>query len=191
MREKNNYTEQQLVDDFRTGDEKAFSQMFLKLYPSMCFYASQYTRDQPAAEDIAEESFLKVWEKRETFFNYKVLRSYLYVTIRNASLNWIKKERSQSIHKDELSIRADVSEASVLENIVRAEVFNDVYAAFAKLPPKCRQIISMIFFEGKNTREVAEELNLSIGTVKTQKARGLMLLRNRLTLFLLLTLLLN
>ena len=131
-------------------------------------------------------SFLKIWKKRETFFNYKVLRSYLYVTIRNVSLNWIKKERSQSIHKNELAIRTDVSEVSVLENIVRAEVFNDVYAAFAKLPPRCRQIISMIFFEGKNSREVAEELNLSIGTVKTQKARGLMLLRNRLTILLLL-----
>src|ERR1700689_1849067 len=188
MREKNNYTEQQLVDDFHRGDEKAFSQLFRLLYAAMCFYALRYTGDQAAAEDITEESFLKIWDRRETFSNYKVLRSFLYSTVRNASLNWLKTKKRQAVHKKELAIQTEVFESSVLENIVRAEVFNDVYAAFAKLPPRCRQIISMIFFEGKNAREVAEELNLSIGTVKTQKARGLMLLRNRLTILFLLTL---
>jgi RNA polymerase sigma-70 factor (family 1) len=186
MREKNNYTEQQLIDDFRTGDENAFSQIFRLLYPAMCFYALRYTGDQTAAEDIAGESLLKIWERRPTFSNYKVLRSYLYSTVRNASMNWLKAEKRGEVHKNELAVRAEVSESSVLENIVRAEVFNDVYAAFSKLPPKCRQIISMIFFEGKNTRQVAEELNLSIGTVKTQKARGLTLLRNRLLILVLL-----
>src|ERR1700689_2713773 len=121
MREKNNYTEQQLVDDFRKGDEKAFSELFRKLYPAMCFYALRYTDDQAAAEDITEESFLKIWNRRATFSNYKVLRSYLYTIVRNASLTWIKIEKRRSVIRNEIATLAEISESSVIENIVRAE----------------------------------------------------------------------
>lgn len=177
------------MDDLREGDEKAFSQIFRMLYPAMCFYALRYTGDQAAAEDVAEGALLKIWERHTNFYNYQVLRSFLYRVVHNDSVNWIKYRERRGAHEKEMALHAEFAEASVLENIVRAEVFNDVYAAFAKLPPRCRQIISMIFFEGKKTREVAEELDLSIGTVKTQKARGLMLMRNHLTVFIMLIML--
>jgi RNA polymerase sigma-70 factor (family 1) len=184
MPNQNDHGDQQLMDDFRNSDEKAFLKLFRRLYPSLCFYALRFTEDQAAAEDITEESFIKIWYRREQFSNHKVLRSFLYSTVRNASLNWLKQKERQAYHKNEIANNTKFSEESILENIVRVEVFNDVFAAFEKLPPKCRKIISMIFFERKSLREVAHELGLSISTVKTQKARGLMLLKNKLTLFL-------
>ncbi|HEX4374057.1 MAG TPA: RNA polymerase sigma-70 factor [Puia sp.] len=186
MRKKNDLTEQQLVDDFRMGSEKAFAILFRQFYPALCFYAIGFTDDQAVAEDIVEEIFIMVWNKREKFNHFKVLRSFLYSSVRNACLNWIKQKARHAKHEKRIADFTDISESSHLEKLVRAEVFRDVNTAFEKLPPKCRKIISMIFFEGKKVREVAEELNLSIGTVKTQKARGLMLLRNRLTILLLL-----
>ncbi|HSZ34674.1 MAG TPA: RNA polymerase sigma-70 factor [Puia sp.] len=191
MRNRNDFTEQQLTDDFRKGNEKAFAKLFHQLYPGLCFYAIGFTDDQAAAEDIVEEIFIMVWNRRELFYHFKVLRSFLYSSVRNACLNWIKQKARHAKHEKRIAVFADITESSHLENLVRAEVFRDVNAAFEKLPPKCRKIISMIFFEGKNVREVSEELNLSIGTVKTQKARGLMLLRNRLTILLLLISLIN
>jgi RNA polymerase sigma-70 factor (ECF subfamily) len=184
MRRKNDFTEQQLVDDFRMGSEKAFAKLFRLLYPTLCFYALGFTDDQAAAEDIAEETFIMVWNRRESFNHFKVLRSFLFSSVRNACLNWMKQKARHAVHEKRISVTAEFTEPSILENLVRAEVFRDVNAAIEKLPPKCRKIISMIFFEGKNTRDVAEELNLSISTVKTQKNRGLMLLRNKFTLLL-------
>jgi RNA polymerase sigma-70 factor (family 1) len=180
MRAKNNYTEVQLVDAFRHGDEKAFSELFHLLYPVVCFYALRYTGDQASAEDIASESFVKIWQRKNDFSHFKVLRAYLYSTVRNASINWRIKNGRQRRHENNQALFSNTVENNREENIIRAEIFHDVHTAFAKLPPRCRQIISMIFFEGKNTRQVAEELNLSIGTVKTQKAWGFMLLRGRM-----------
>jgi RNA polymerase sigma-70 factor (ECF subfamily) len=191
MREKNNYKEQQLVDEFSKGNQKAFAKIFQQLYPALCFFALSFTDDQAAAEDIVEEIFIIVWNRRESFDHYKVLRSFLYSSVRNACLNWIKQKARHAVHEKRIAVSAELTEASILENIVRAEVFRDVYSAFEKLPPKCRKIISMIFFEGKNVHDVAVELNLSINTVKTQKYRGLSLLRNRLTILLLLISLMN
>jgi RNA polymerase sigma-70 factor (family 1) len=180
MRKKKFYTEQQLVDNFQHGNQAAFGKLFHLLYPALCFYALRFTHDQGAAEDIAEESFLKVWDKRKSFSHFKVLRSFLYSTVRNACLNWIKQKERHSTHEKLFAAHAVIVEPSILENIVRAEVFLDVYTAFGKLPHKCREIMSMVFFEGKNIREIAEELHLSVNTVKAQKRRGILLLRGKL-----------
>lgn len=178
------YSEEQLIKGFNNRSEKSLAIIFKDLYPALCFYASRFVDDQGAAEDIAEESFIKIWERRETFVHYKVLRSFLYSTVRNACLNLLKQKERHSLHEKEIFINAELSESSVLENIIRTEVFRDVYLTLETLPPKCRTIISMIFFQGKSVREVAEKLNLSIGTVKTQKARGLKLLKERLPMIL-------
>jgi RNA polymerase sigma-70 factor (family 1) len=180
------FTNQDLIDDFRRGSQKAFAKLFHHLYPVLVFYALRYTHDQAAAEDISEESFIKVWIRRESFNHYKVLRSFLYSIVRNASLNWLKEKERHAVHEKVIALNTELSEASILENIIRAEVFHDVYSAFEKLPPKCRKIISLIFFHGKNIRDVAAELNLSVNTVKAQKRRGLLLLKNKLSLLLLL-----
>jgi RNA polymerase sigma-70 factor (family 1) len=186
MREKKEHTEQQLVEEFSKGNQKAFAKLFHEFYPALCFYALGFTNDHAAAEDIVEEAFIVVWDKRESFDHYKVLRSFLYTSVRNACLNLIKRKARHSAHERRIAVSAELTESSILENMVRAEVFRDVYLAFEKLPPKCREIFSLIFFEGKNIRDVAAELKLSVNTVKAQKRRGLLLLRNKLAIFILL-----
>jgi RNA polymerase sigma-70 factor (family 1) len=181
MRKTENHTEQQLVEEFSKGNQKAFAKIFHQFYPALCFYAIGFTNDQAAAEDIVEEIFIIVWNKRESFDHYKVLRSFLYSSVRNACLNWIKQKARHAVHEKRIAQSTELTESSVLENIVRAEVFRDVSTAFEKLPPKCREIFSLIFFEGKNIRDVAAELKLSVNTVKAQKRRGLLLLRNKFT----------
>ncbi|HSZ87238.1 MAG TPA: RNA polymerase sigma-70 factor [Puia sp.] len=188
MRKKNEYTDQQPVDDFAKGSQKAFAKLFHEFYPALCFYATGFTNNQQAAEDIVEEIFIVAWNRRESFDHYKVLRSFLYSSVRNACLNWIKQKARHAAHEKRIAISEELTENSILENIVRAEVFREVYSAFEKLPPKCREIFSLIFFEGKNIRDVASELKLSVNTVKAQKRRGLLLLRDKLTIFLILVL---
>src|SRR5580693_7793206 len=122
-----NNTEQQLMDDFRMGSQKAFARLFRQLYPTLCYYALRFTDDQGTAEDIVEESFIKIWERRETFIHYKVLRSFLYSTVRNACLNWLQQKNRHVVHEQQIALNAEYSEESILENIVRAEVFNDIY----------------------------------------------------------------
>jgi RNA polymerase sigma-70 factor (family 1) len=175
-----NISEQQLMDNFRQGDEMSLTLLFHEFYPALCLFALRITDDQSAAEDIAEGAFLKIWERRDSFFHIKVLRSYLYTSVKNASINYRLQRQRRIVHEGQNGIGIDISESTVEENIIRAETFREIYTALEKLPPQCRKIISMIFRDGKNSREVAEELNLAVGTVKTQKARGLTLLKRYL-----------
>jgi RNA polymerase sigma-70 factor (family 1) len=181
MRERLTHTEDEILTGFREGLEASFTAVFKALYPALCYYALRLTHDQVTAEDIAEESFIKVWGRRASFYHYGELKAYLYTTVRNASINWnalqkrqLEAERAQSAARSEY-------DSYVLEDMIRAEWLREVYTTLDTLPPQCLKIATMLYVEGKSTRQIAKELNLSVGTVKTQKARGLVFLRKRLT----------
>jgi RNA polymerase sigma-70 factor (ECF subfamily) len=177
MRKQVIHNDVELMAGFRLGHEQSFTEVFDLLYHALCFYSLRITKDQGTAEDITEESFVKVWERRQNFQHYPVLKSFLYTTVRNASINWQKKSRQQEKRIKELHSFSESSEHTKLDNIVAAETLRELYAALSSLPPQCRKIITMLFIEGKKPGQVAEALELSVANVSTQKKRGLLLLR--------------
>lgn len=182
MRKKENYSENELLERFRKGQRAAFAEVFDLLYASVCYYALKITRDHAAAEDIAEDSFFKVWEKRTLFVDLRQLKSYLYTTTRNASLDWLNSMRQFQRITDSTENSLSFVENNAFNNIVGAEILNQLSAAMQKLPPQARQVITMLFLEGKNTKAVAAELGVSQSTVKTQKGRSLVKLKEHISL---------
>jgi RNA polymerase sigma-70 factor (ECF subfamily) len=191
MRKEAGHTEDQLLAGFREGWETSFTTIFEALYPSLCYYALRYTNDQAAAEDIAEEVFLKVWNKRDIFFQLNVLKSYLYTTARNASLDWLNQQKRQREAENGMAISSPERKEYILEDMIHAEWLRGVTMALDSLPPRCRTIVNMLFIDGRKAREVAQELQITINTVKKQRANGLKLLRKRFPDILTLLLLLN
>jgi len=190
MRKQVIHSEVELMAGFRLGQQDSFTQVFDLLYHALCFYSLRITKDQGAAQDIAEESIVKVWERRQNFQHYPVLKSFLYTTVRNASINWKKKSAQQISKLIDFNSISENAEHSKLDNIIAAETLRELYAALSSLPPQCRKIITMLFIEGKKPGQVAEALELSVANVSTQKKRGLLLLRKSLPqLFLLFSLL--
>jgi RNA polymerase sigma-70 factor (family 1) len=170
------HTALQLITGFRQGDEACFSTIFNELYPTLCFYGYKITEDLAVSQDIAEESFLKVWNKRERFEHWGSLKSFLYTTVRNASIDWIRKQATTSA-----ALRSfpgmQQNEIAALENLIRAEFLREIYSSIERLPKQCRKIMEMIYVEGKSSSQVASVLNLSQSSIRNQKARGLSLLR--------------
>jgi RNA polymerase sigma-70 factor (family 1) len=168
------------VASFKRGEEEGFTYFFKTLYPALLYYAFRIVNDRPAAEDVVGESFIKIWERHETFDHPLVIKSWLYTTVRNACLNKLQQEQ-RKINRDEAWAREQEGkyEQSVLNDIILAEVVSEVHATMEILPTECRKIFEMLYIDGKTVREVAEELGLSISTIKTQKARGLSVLRKR------------
>jgi RNA polymerase sigma-70 factor (ECF subfamily) len=75
--------------------------------------------------------------------------------------------------------------------MIESELYHEIFIAINTLPPKCSQIFKMLYIEGKDYLQIARELNLSINTVRNQKARGILLLRQRLSMTITATLLLH
>jgi len=168
---------------FKNGHEEGFNYFFNSYYKSVCFFACKYVKDVAAAEDIVENSFIKLWEKRGQMENESGLRGYLYKTVYHGCLRWIENEgRKEKVYRV-YKLSMDVDETGHLENMIKAETLRRVKEAMEELPSECRKVFMKLFVEGKSVVEAAAELNVAVSTVKNQKARGIKLLRMKLTSF--------
>jgi RNA polymerase sigma-70 factor (family 1) len=181
MHEQANYTKDQLLDGLRNGNESCFTTVFNNLYPALCYYAFQITGNQAAAEDIAEESFIKIWQLRGQFSEYNFLKSFLYKTVRNACIDLLRRQNRKRLQQNNIAGATEANDKTALEKIIQAEVFRELYHTLEHLPMQSRKVVSKFYIEGKSLKQIAKEMDLGIGTVKAHKKRGLVFLKNRLT----------
>jgi RNA polymerase sigma-70 factor (ECF subfamily) len=173
-------TTEEYILAFQRGEERGFTWVFKALYPALCLFANKYVHNKPIAEDIASESFLKIWTRREGFTAIAGLKSYLYKTTYHACLQWLQQAK-KTVQQEPGDLPGERTEQrNYLENITWVETLREVQKAMNLLPAECKKIFTKLYIEGKTVKEAAEELMLSISTVKSQKARGLMLLRTKL-----------
>ena len=171
----------ELVAEFNRGNPKSFTSIFNTYYSALCFFAERMILNKEDAEDIVGESFVKLWNLHENFETMQNIKAFLYITTKNACLNFIKQsERSARNHSDLVYTLAK-NEDHVLTEIVKVEVLREVHASIESLPPQCRKIVRMSFVQGMKNDEIAAKLSLSINTVKNQKSRALTLLKGKLS----------
>ncbi len=161
-----------------SDDQTHIEYLFRTCYPRLCFFARRMTGDPGLAEDIVQEAFLNCWKMRIGFDEERVAKSYLYRSVRNACLNHAR--HLEVVRRHASTTHAADADAPVIEEIVRAELLGEVYAAIESLPEGCRTVVRMAYFDKLRNEEIAEILSVSVNTVKTQKMRGLKLLRLRL-----------
>jgi RNA polymerase sigma-70 factor (ECF subfamily) len=166
---------------YDSNKEMGLSLIFKDNHKSLCFFAGRYVKDVNAMLDIVEESFVKVWAKRKQFDSETGLRSYLYKTVYNGCLKWLEQEKNKASVLETYGIISESSEQACFENMVRAETLRHLHAAIGQLPSQCRTIVQKLYIEGQSVSEIASEMNLATSTVKAQKARGIKLLRLKLT----------
>jgi len=154
--------------------------LFHVLYDRLVYFSMQIVKDKDLARDVTQDAFIKYWQQKETVMqNYIAVKSFLYATVKNASFNIIRHnkvvEEYAGKHGDE-----EFEEASVMESIITAEVLAEIHNAIESLPERYRIISVMGYMEGKKNQEIADELGMSVNTVKKQKQRALELLRLKL-----------
>ena len=175
-----NSNEEDLIRKLREGGEEAFSEIFKEWYAPLVLNAYRITDNQSAAEDIAEDAFIKLWEKRDSFLEIHDLKSYLYTMTRNASLTWLEKNKREKIWYNKLLAVDKDDVPTMLENMIFDEMMAGIYSVMEKLPRQCRKVFIMHYVEGKEIPEIARELNITTGTVNTHKFRGIHLLQKAL-----------
>ncbi len=173
------YTAPQYASLFQQGDELALSYFYHEFLPALSLYANKWIEDFSIAEEIASGAFLKAWKMHEKLDSYNAIRAYLYKIVYHDSMDYLRKEKSLGRIEEAVAV-PDISFNSPYENLIRAETYRLVHAALKELSPGSQQIISMYYLEGKSTGEIARELNLHPSTVKTQKQRGLDVLRKKI-----------
>lgn len=163
--------------------EKEFESIFHEFYPLLCRFATGFITDTAAVEDIVQNSFTKLWHNPLNGNHPVQVKVWLYRVVRNACLDWLKKEKvAQRKHQGQAYFLALESEGYKLQEMIRAEVMEEIYRGIETLPPACRKVFEMFYFEGKSLNGIADELGLSVHTIKNQKSKALSTLRGKISL---------
>lgn len=163
------------ITGLHQGDEKIFRKLFAKYHTRLCYFASTLLPSSEGVEDVVQEAFVKLWQKKTDFYNLNAIKTFLYITVKNRCLNIYKHDKVVKRYADLLQDEAGEDEA--MNRLLEAEILEKVHQALQKLPEGCRNVLHLSYFKGMKNREVAEHLHVSINTVKTQKKRALHLLR--------------
>jgi RNA polymerase sigma-70 factor (family 1) len=169
-----------IIASFRKGVPDALQSLLKQFYSPLCLFAERLLGDSAAAEDIVGESFVKLWNKRTNFESLQNIKAFMYITVRNACLNHLKQAKRDSLSKKQLAYLTGEKEEFVLNEMIRAEVLKEIMQEINNLPEQCRKVLKMGYLEGMKNQEIADLLNISVHTVKNQKARAIQLLKIRL-----------
>ena len=173
--------EHELLEGLHTGDPAAFGEIYLKHHAPLCHFAGKLLDDPDGGQDIVDDVFLKLWERSLSFNDSEHLKAFLYHSIRNACLDQLRSSKRRTLRDGIYAESALIPTESYLASITHTEVITELYQAISNLPGQAQKIIRKTFMEGKSNEEVAEEMKLSIHTVKNQKRRGLDILRGKLS----------
>ena len=153
-----------------------FEQLFKEHFVYLCNYANQYIHDTNSAKDIVQKVFINMWENREKMDTNRSIPSYLFTSVRNRCLNYIrdhKKYRSKVLDLDIHDI-----DQSYEENDWEADDLKlKIEAALHQLPEKCRLVFEMSRYKSMKYKDIAEELDISVKTVEAHISKALKSLR--------------
>lgn len=164
-----------LVLQVRNGDEQAFKTVFDLFNKRLLYLATEIVSDTAIAEDIVQDAFVKLWCRRENFTDLLSIKAFLYLCVKNSCRNVYK--HAKVVDKYISRQGNPVEDQLIVAKIIEAEVFNGLHDAIEKLPNGCKNVVYLGYFAEMSNQEVADTLNVSINTVKTQKLRALRSLR--------------
>jgi RNA polymerase sigma-70 factor (family 1) len=181
--EKNLIFEQLLIEKLRSGDPDSFSVIFSAYYKDLVFFAYSYTHELPGAEDIVQDTFVKLWEDHEKLNVTISLKSILLKTIQNKCIDWHRHKKIINNHSTFIIDNSPLYEYDIDNYILRSELEGRIEKAIANLPEKFKEAFEMNRFEGLKYQEIAAKLNVSIRTVEVRISKALELLRKSLVDF--------
>ena len=169
------------------GNPEAYEELFKQTFPRMLGYCRLFIKDQAQANDLVQECFVKLWEKRSAIKISQSVESLLFVMLRNKCLNYLRDQKLHDFEKDIESIKENElqhlyqldfigkEEKSVEERLIEA-----IQQSIENLPEKRKLVFIKTKVEGKKNKEVAEELDISVKAVEKHLHQAKEQIRNEM-----------
>lgn len=173
----------ELIHGFNNGDQRAFKQLFDEFLSPLVYFAAKVSGNKQEGEDIVLNAFNKLWSLRANFKTIENVRAFLYVTVRNNCLNYLKSEerkrkaRKEILYFSEEANRHESIEEDVHIKMINAHLLYRFHEEVNSLPTQCKKVVRLSYFEGYSNAQIASTLKTSINTVEVQKNKGLNKLR--------------
>lgn len=176
-------TEALLVQQLKNGVDAAYKYLYDQHYQILCHVAAQYVKDDFLAETIVGDVIFHLWEVRETIEINTSVRSYLMTCVRNRCIDYLKSQyhKREVAHNDtglrDFPVLQYVKDDDYpLGKLLEKELEDEIMNAINRLPDECRRVFNMSRFENRKYEEIAQELKISVNTVKYHIKHALALL---------------
>jgi RNA polymerase sigma-70 factor (ECF subfamily) len=157
-------------------DKKPFKSFFNEVYPPLVVFAKRFVDSEDVAEDICQESMVVVWEKWTEIKKEEDARFFLYGIVRNKCLNYLKHLRVEDDYIKKMKVENPVWFEN---NVLEQEVFIMLRKAINQLAPQSKEIMNLSLL-GMGNKEISDELDISVNTIKTLKRRAFKNLNEKL-----------
>ena len=167
-----------LLSQVKSGNTQAFESIFKTYYNTLAGYGKTIVKDPDEAEDIVQQVFISVWEKRSTIEIHTSFRAMLYRAVYNSCLNRIKHNEVKRNYAREIQLTSSSSFSQ--EDVQHKELQKKINDAIDQLPEQCGKIFKMSRFDYLKYQEIADKMGLSVKTVENQMGKALKLLRENM-----------
>ncbi len=174
----------QLISEYLEGDEQALGVLIDGYLPDLYNFAFKLTRDLQAAEDIAQESFIKAWKNIRRYRPGNNFRAWLFCIARNTAIDWLRKKRDLAFsdfenEEGENTLVATLADHAPLpdELLVRAEDAAYLEGILERMSPQYREVLALRYSSNLTFAEIGEILKRPLHTVKSQHRRALVALK--------------
>ncbi len=154
-----------------------FYQLFTNFYVPLCLFGERYLENKEDAADVVQDVFIKLWQQQDHFESLPQIKSFLYTSVRNASLNILKHRTAAELYSRRLLEKQQNS--FFRDYVVEEETFRILIQAINKLTEQPRKVM-FLALSGKDNKEIAEELSIAEGTVHSHKKLAYKKLRQEL-----------
>lgn len=162
-------------------DDDSLKVLYRHFYKALVGYSLQIVGDDTVAEDIVQDTFFATWTKKNIFKTTGTLKAYLYNTVRNESINYMRHQQVEQNHVSKIEQEMEEMHTDDHGELVRhkEELYRQLFQAIDQMPEKHREVFLKIM-AGKKNQEIADAMQISINTVKKIRLRGMEKLRNQL-----------
>ncbi len=164
------------IQRLNANDKDAYHLVYTNYYKMLVVYAMGFIYEQEVAEDLVQDLIISIWEQDNNFQNISAFKSYLYNSVKNKCLNYIKHQDVKEKYADVLKSTSTHHHIDEDDDVEEQEIYRQLFGIIDQLPERCKQVFEMQM-QGKKNQEIADALEISIETVKTQKKRALKKLR--------------
>ena len=150
-------------------DMRAYKELYMLLFDGLHKLSFSLIKSREGAEEIVSDTFIKLWQIRSQLHHIENLRAYLYTTTRNLSLNYLAKTSRRPVyHLNDVHVDIVVEFTSPEDLFISNETIRGIEEAIQGLPPQCKLVFQLVRDEGLKYKDVANELNISVFTVRNQ-----------------------
>ena len=169
-----------LIRAFKNGDQKAFEKLFERYHKKLYAYLMRLLDSKEDAEEIVQESFIKIWEKREEFIEGYSFNAFLFTIAKNTFLNFTREKVNRRVFEDHFQIINEMESDKTDDYVIFKETREIIRLIIDGMPPRRREVFIMRKVEGLSRKEISEKLGISVITVDSQLLKANTYLKDEL-----------